>query len=752
MLVFISGLVLQLVSVFPQLPDAPRQYRPARVERLIARHEAAVGAQSAGTVTPRPHLRAVHAPRPPDIDGRLDDLIWRSAAAITRFSQRSPIEGAPATEDTDVRIAFDEDYLYVGIHAHYTRTGLIRANRVDRDQTGSDDRVLVFLDPFLDRQRGYVFSVNGYGVQADSLMSTGDDGTGDASWDALFSSAGRLVDDGWTAEMAIPFKSLRYPTRAPGQEHRWGLQVQREIQSKNETVVWAPVSRNVMGFLSQMGTLDGLVDLSTSRNLEMQPTLTAIRANGIDEVSGRYEPIDLHPQAGVGIKYGVTSNITIDFTANPDFSQIESDEAQVEVNRRYPTFHDERRPFFLAGQEIFSVQGPVTLLHTRTIVDPRLGAKVTGKHGRTSFGVLFADDAAPGSVNDSGGAAGDGTASVFIGRARYELYPESFIGAIATDRELANDDSRLGGVDGRLQLGQQHRLGFRVMMSDRRDPEGVRRSGPMFDVGFRREGRGLSYGISHFEIDPDFGTDVGFVRRTDTRKTDMDMRYRWWPEGALQNWSPHVSYSRNYDYAGMLQDEELDAAVNFDFARNISLDGGARRSMERYLGVPFDKTRVSAGGRVNSSRRLSFGVSMNIGDQIRYIDTPFLGRARNINAFVTLRPVPRLRSRIDLDMSRLTDPRNDSEVYAVHILRAQTTYQFTDRLFVRNITDFNSYQETFGTNILVTYRVNAGTAFFAGYDDRRQQGDRIAGGHFPTGDYRPTNRAVFMKLQYLLRL
>ena len=224
----------------------------------------------------------------PDIDGRLDEEAWRHAVQITDFVQMNPLEGAPASEDTEVYLAYDDTNFYVGVHAHYSEGALIRANRGERDQTVRDDKLTLYFDTFMNQQRAYIFSVNGHGVQGDALLdSSGSIGgrrrrgpgggrgpggalpgvipPGDTLWDALYASAGALVEDGWTAEMAIPFKSLRYPSRASGEVHRWGFQIVRNIESKDERDVWAPVSRGVDGFLTQMGTLDPMTDLSTSR-------------------------------------------------------------------------------------------------------------------------------------------------------------------------------------------------------------------------------------------------------------------------------------------------------------------------------------------------------------------------------------------------------------------------------------------------------------------------------------------------------
>jgi hypothetical protein len=745
-----------------------------------------------GVLAGRPAVRATRTDRPPTLDGRLDDAIWRTAARIDRFTQQRPVEGAPASEATEVYVAYDSSKIYFAIYAHYSDVRLIRANRVDRDEIFRDDTVSLYFDPFLDQQRAYVISVNGYGVQGDSLMSgfggfggggggrggpggrgggggggggrggPGGGGPGgggggmmgsapgDPSWDALFESAGGLVDDGWIVELAIPFKSLRYPGRAAGELHRWGFQVQRDIESKAEVAVWSPVSRGVMGFLSQMGVLEGMSDLSTSRNLELLPTFTAVHAGRLDRTTGEYDTLKSHPEAGINVKYGLTSNLTADFTANPDFSQIEADQPQIELNQRFPLFYPERRPFFLEGQEIFAIPGPVTFLHTRTIIDPRFGLKLSGKVGKTTIGLMFADDEAPGRVDDRTDPAYGQLAYTFVGRVRYDVFSESHIGVIATSREFMQDHSRLGGVDGQFKLGNTHRLGFRVMGSDRLK-NGQRLTGPLVDLFFRKEGRNLGYSVFHNNLDPEFGTDVGFVRRRDIKMTSGFLNYRWWPEHWIQSWGPRVGYSRIYNFDDILTDEEASVGLSVDFARNIFTMVNATRMLERFANVDFWQTRMSYGAGVNTSRRFSFGGFINAGDQIRFVENPFLGSGRNFTVFMNIRPFSRLQSRVDIDSSRLTDPRDASEVFDIKLFRALTTYQFTPRMLVRNIAEVNSFDRTLGMNVLVTYRVNSGTVFFVGYDDRYQQGDRISSLLFPTDRLTRTNRAIFTKLQYLFR-
>ena len=733
----------------------------------------------------RPSTTVVRTTEPPTIDGRLDDAVWRDVVPITQFVQTSPSEGAPATEDTEVWLAYDSDNLYVAFYAHYTDPGIMRANRAERDQTGGDDQMSVMFDPFLDQQRAYLFSVNAFGVPGDSIVNasggsgrsrssvgrtsggstTGSSSSGrgsigssssgfgirgDRSWDALFEARGGLVEDGWMAEMAIPFKSIRYPARSDGEPRQWGFQISRNIRDKSESLVWSPVSRNIAGQLTQMGILDGLTDLSTSRNLELLPTFTGLQVGSLDLQSANFDESDPLGEVGVGVKYGVTSNLTLDFTYNPDFSQIESDRPQVEINQRFALYFAEQRPFFLEGQEIFRTATPTNLVHTRTIVDPRYGAKVTGKIGRTSVGVFVADDEAAGRVDGVSDPSFGRTAQSLIGRLRYDLYGDSYVGAIATAREFGDDYNRVGGVDGRFRLGRTHAVSFTAVNSEHRDSTDGDLGGPVIEADFTRQARNLSYAVSHSRIDPNFRTVTGFVPRVDIQRTDANVQYRWWPEGTIINWGPSFTYLRNHNHDGVLEDEHFRGNVNFEFVRNVRFDAGVSRDLERFGGIDFRKTGASFSTLV-SSRIFSVNVSANQGDGVFFGDNPFLGRSVDGTVSLYFRPTSRLRTELRTVFSRFTNPADDAEVFDVKIYRWRATYQVTDRLLFRHILEHNTLSGTLGNNVLMTYRVNAGTVAFLGYDDRYQQGDLITGAFFPTAGLERTNRAFFTKIAYLFR-
>ena len=723
---------------------------------------------------------------PPRIDGRLDDPVWASATHITDFVQIAPVAGAPGTEATEVWMAYDRDNLYFAFYAHYTDPSIIRINRTDRDEALGDDQMAVLFDPFLDQQRAYQFEVNGYGVQGDSLVNA--DGTGrsrgsnsmsmvtsslgasywqrnsgsgmsmsgtfgirgDSSWNALFETAGELVEDGWTAEMAIPFKSLRYPARAEGESHRWGFQITRRIRGRSQAQSWSPISRDIQGNLTQFGILEGLEELSQSRNLEVLPEVTGLSAGSLDRGTGGYDDADPEGDFGVGFKYGITPNLTADLTYNPDFSQIEADRPQIETNQRFSLFYPEQRPFFLEGQEIFQVSTPMTLLNTRTIVDPRFGGKLTGKVGDTTLGVIVADDEAPGYLAEGTDARRGTSAQTVVGRVRRDFYTESYLGAVMTSREFGQDYNRVGGGDGRFRLGQTHRLSFLALGSSTQNETEGTLSGPAVEVDLTRQGRNLGYSASYGSIDPEFRAESGFIPRVDLQQASGTLSYRWWPESTLMTWGPSFTYFRLYDHAGQLQDEEILGQTSFQFRNNISVTTTVSRDLERYREVDFRKTKYGLFG-VISGRTLSVYGSYNGGDGILFGDNPYLGRTNTGVFNVSLRPHARMRVEFNNIFSRFLNPLDGSEVFDVRIYRTRTTFQFTSRFLLRHIMEHNTQAVTLGNNLLLTYRINAGTVMFLGYDDRYQRGTQIDNVLFPMRALQRTNHAIFTKVSYLFR-
>jgi hypothetical protein len=698
----------------------------------------------------RPTLQIPRLPKSPTIDGFFTEGEWTGAAYVNKLTQEKPVDGAPATEDTDFWLAYDSNYLYVAAHAHYKDRSLMRVNRAQRDRHSKDDRVSIYLDTFLDQQRSYKFTVNGFGVQGDAITRAFS-GQEDASWDALYSSSGHVVEDGWIVEVAIPFKSIRYPERKAGEEHRWGLQLHRSLEGRDEDDMWSPVSRDIPGFLTQMGVAYGIRDLSTSRNLEILPAVTGAKLDTLDPSTGTSVTGDPNPDAGVSVKYGLTSTLTLDATVNPDFSQIEADRPQITVNQRFPIFYEERRPFFLEGQDVFGIGSGINLLHTRSIVDPLLGAKITGKVGKTSLGLMLANDEAPGRVDDVADPAYGRKAAVVASRLRYDYASESYIGALFTDREFLDSHNRVIAVDGRLKLSSAKRLFFAAGASSDRHGDGST-TGYIYQASLSHTSRNLNWNVLALDYSPEFATDLGFFRRVDVREAQGTVSWAFFPEGALQSWTPRVHYERTYSHAGDLTDNQIEVGLNARFVHNVNVKATAYDDMERFAGINFNKRRYSVGGDASFSRLFSFGGQWNWGDGIRYSSEPFLGRATGGNVNVTLRPRSWLETSASVNRSRLVDPRSDTRVFDVTTYRWNTQVQFSGRMQLRPIFEYDNFSGKLGANVLLTYRINSGTVAYLGLDDRRQKGINLNPELFPTTAFRRTNRSLFMKVSYLFRM
>lgn len=312
-------------------------------------------AAQASPVLPVPRILT-----PPVIDGVLGEDEWRQAVPLTLDYQTQPGDNVPPSEHTEVRLAHDRDHLYVAIQSRDMNASAIRGRVTRRDDILGDDYVTVYLDTHDDRRRAYVFSFNPLGIQGDGLYQEGGtiarnfDGNVDRTWDGVLTSKGRITTDGYSVEAAIPFATLRYQA---GRNRTWGLHVQRWIARKAERVSWQPLSREVTSLLTQMGRI-GLPELSGQSALDVIPTITSAavgdrRADGSLANTVHFDP-------GVTVNWSVTPNVTISGTVNPDFSQIEADVPQIDVNQRFPCSIRNDVPSFSRAVSSSGPQAPST--------------------------------------------------------------------------------------------------------------------------------------------------------------------------------------------------------------------------------------------------------------------------------------------------------------------------------------------------------------------------------------------------------
>ncbi|HZI76188.1 MAG TPA: DUF5916 domain-containing protein [Gemmatimonadales bacterium] len=434
------------------------------------------------------------------IDGKLDEPVWSHAVRLTGFWQYQPVDGRPAEEQTEVLVWYAADAIYFGIIAHDRNPAAIRSTVADRDNIDNDDRVVIDLDTFHDRRRAFFFGVNPLGVQSDGVRSEGAGqvsslipGSTDLNPDFTWESKGQLTSGGYQVEIRIPFRSLRYPGSG---SQTWGFNVTRIVQRTGYTDTWTNVRRANASFLGQEGALSGLHDLRHGVTVDAQPFVTAT-ADGVRDGSGRFNREDVNPDAGLNLRLGFSS-YALDATANPDFSQVESDVGQVTVNQRFALFYPEKRPFFLEGIELFG--SPQTLVYTRRIVNPNAGAKFTGKFGHLGVAHLSA-------LDQPGGA----DALFNITRLRRDFGSNSIAGITFTNRDQTDNHNRVLAGDFRY-VWSLYYVQLQYGRSWTSSPLN-NRNAPIWQAEWDRTGRSWGFNYLLNGIGPGFNDEAGFVNQ-----------------------------------------------------------------------------------------------------------------------------------------------------------------------------------------------------------------------------------------------
>ena len=494
--------------------------------------------QAAGSYHGRQRQLDVSVPKLPvevRIDGQLSEPQWAGAALLTGFSQYSPVDRLPAEDSTEVRVMYDDHALYFGIRA-FEPHGAPQARLADRDKIGGDDHVILILDTFNDRRRAMVFGSNALGVQNDGMMN---DGSGiDTSPDFLFESKGHVTDYGYEVEIRIPFKSVRYQD-VPVQQ--WGFNVLRVVQHSGQEQTWTPVERSAPSFLGQNGRFTNMTELKRGLVLDVNPVMTArtVGARPEPDASWRYQRED--PEFGGNARWGITPNLTLNATFNPDFSQVESDVSQIVTDPRAALSFPEKRPFFLESNEYFQV--PNSLIYTRRIGAPEGAAKLNGKIGNLNVGFLSA-------VDDNG--ASDDNPFFNILRLRRDIGEQSNIGVVYTDRIQGDNYNRVAGADTRLVFGgNRYIFSGQFASSFTRVGTNPELNGkPLFDLSLNRTGREFGWSVRVDGKHPEFITQSGFTSRTGIAHTNIQPRWTWFPEKSFIrtiSFAPHIDATWQWD-------------------------------------------------------------------------------------------------------------------------------------------------------------------------------------------------------------
>jgi hypothetical protein len=687
----------------------------------------------------------------PSIDGVIGDDEWSGTPRFELSYQTQPGDNSPATESTEVRVGYDRDYLYVAIRAFDGDPAGVRARVTRRDDIFGDDYVTIYLDTYDDRRRAYVFSFNPLGIQGDGLYTEGvatgrdwDDNI-NRTWDGVLQSKGALTGDGYVIEAAIPFSTLRY---AAGQERQWGLHVQRRIARKAEEVSWQPISRTVASLLTQMGSLTGLTDIGGGPAIDVIPALTsavtgARRGDGTLAHAADHSP-------GVTVNWAATPNTTVSVAVNPDFSQIEADVPQIEVNQRFALNYPEKRPFFLEGDQFFRSPGALGFLTTRQIVDPDWGVKLTSKAGGNTFAVLAAADAAPGAraPADSPGRGDD----AWFGVVRYQrdLLRNSSSGAFVTTRRFAGETNTVASIDGQLRLPLQT-IGYQLSKSFT-DAGRVSTPGDATYVWYDLVGRNWRLFVNDHRLSAGYRNDAAFVRRTGIQSNTVNFGYEF--QGERTWWvrvRPFLVAKAQRTPEGLLDESYVDPGADLTLARGITVYAYHSFHRDAFLGREYDyrfnavSYTVNAFKRVVASGRLQHGEAVHF-DPIR----PQVGRNLNASLTVAIKPDARLDSEFLFLTNRLTESGSGRELFDQTVLRNRTNYQFTREHATRSIVEYNSLTRRLSVSLLYTFLPKPNTAVYAGYGDvfldEIESDPRRA-----TRRFQRQTQTVFVKLSHTIR-
>ena len=679
---------------------------------------------------------------------------------VTDLRQREPGDGTPVSQPTTVYLSYDDQNLYA-VFVCRDDPAKMRASIARREEIGSDDAVVLYLDAFRDREHAYFFMANPRGVQLDGIFTEGQDE--DLNYDVVWRSEGRLTADGYVVRLAIPFRSLRFP-RASTQT--WGVAVGRIIRRNNEESYWPHLTNRVKGFVPQFASLQGLEHISPGRNVQLNPYSTLARARFLDEDAPAFRT-EGDERVGLDAKLVLRDALTLDATVNPDFSQVETDDPQVTLNERFEVFFPEKRPFFLENAGFLTT--PVNLFFSRRIVDPGTGVRLTGKAGRWALGAIAINDREPGRVPApdrlAGSRAGVGALPV-----QRELGKESTIGFLVTERELKGSVNRMYSLDGRLRFGKSWALVGQLIRSENRELEDsalVSGFGALAEL--QRDGRHVDYVGRYLEFGPDFAAPLGFVKRTGYRETKHELQYKWRPKGsAVVGYGPTMSVLYNWDPTGAILDREIGAEFKVELVSQSEVKVERTEDFERFEDVGFRPYGTKASLATEWLKWLALDASYTWGTAVNHDPaeglSPFLGRAAETQLNVTLRPTSRLRLDQTYIVSRLNTS-TGARVLSERLLRTKINYQFNRFLSLRAIVDYEA--ETGDTtladveddkqwrgDVLATYLLNPGTALYVGYTDtyqnlglfgnppevvRRRSADTSIG------------RQLFVKLSYLLR-
>ena len=698
---------------------------------------------------------------PVTIDGVLDEAAWQTATKYETWYETNPGDNIEPKLKTLGYMTFDSKFLYIAIES-FDDPKNVRAVYGDHDQISgnTDDYVGIIVDTRNDGKTAYLFLVTARNVQYDAV--TDDSGAGeDSSPDYFWDSEAKIHEKGWTAEMRIPFSSLRYDNPNPEQ---WGMVLYRNMpRDRRYQYFTSKLPRDSNCFVCNFGKITGLRNLPAGDHYVIAPYVTAHQLseprNGLGTEFVNHQ---VGTDGGLDVKWNPTSDMAIDGTINPDFSQVESDVAVISTNERFAIFIPEKRPFFLEGVELFST--PIQAVYTRTLTAPRWGGRATGKMGKYHYTMLVSQDRGGGlviipSAFGSGFAAQDFKSTAFIGRVRRDLKGRSFISFLTTARESEGGaHNRVFGPDFQWRIGDHHTVTGQLLYSDTATPNrpdlasewnGQKLRGHAGYAWYAYSTATNDFYINYSDYDEEFRADNGFVPQVGYRGSFAEGGHTWRPTGFFNRF-------RLYAFGEYLRTQDGDPLFKM-VSTGFGADGKYRSFTRIRLaqeevanrGEVFDRTRLYYQFNIAVSRVISqVGVDGWFGDDVDFAtNTP--GRGTTLNGFATLRPTDHLQIGFNTGWRWLNI--GPQRLFTSQFERIKATYTFNSRMFLRAIVqnqrnhrddepdDFRS--GSLGSQLLFAYKLNWQTVFYVGYGDLREVVSEQS-------EHEPSNRQFFAKVSY----
>ena len=684
-----------------------------------------------------------YAQEAPQIDGILDDMVWQEASNVTGFKSFAPDYGLDLAHRTIAYWSHDDENLYFAFKC-FDDPGKIKTSVAARDKIKDDDWVCINLDSFNDRQTLYGFYINPNGIQMDSRFAGGKD---DSGIDMVWYSAANINEEGYTIEVKIPFKSIRYAVNE-GQVDM-GVIFERKISrfsSQGTYPALDPVQG--MNFLNQTMPLR-YNGVKKSILFEAIPAVTyswsKYQEEGAYEVNSKFD-------AGLTLKYGITSDLILDATINPDFSQVEADAQRVEVNQRFAVFYPERRPFFLEGNENFNHAGGSgrseirTIVNTRTIANPIFAGKLTGKLGlKNTISAIAAVDELDTSYNGN----------VAVLRYKRTLKKDSYVGGFYTGRQDGEFINMVYGGDAQIRMGASSMLKGFLFNSATRDSLGANYSNRLaMAANYDYSTRNWSYGGGFTNIDDGFQSTVGYVTRTGITKYNAFISPKFYPSGFIKKVDPMLYISATKDKPSGLYERSIFTRTSITLDRNTRISLSASISNEVYEGLKFNRGSVSLSASSQLTKRIYLKGDYRIQNRSYYSDLE-QGEGKSFSGGLNWQLSDNFNSEWSYNYSDLFDKQTGEKYYDIHIVRSKNTYQLNKYLFFRVIVQYNTSTTRISPDFLASFTYIPGTVVHLGYGTlyEQTQWDPISGGgeYVDSNKYLEMNRGIFFKASYLFR-